>query len=141
MKNEAKKLRGIGLKVTPQRLAILKMIQGDRTHPSAEKIYSAMSKEYPGMSFATVYNTLSKLVEAGEIQELDIDPNKKRFDPYTPLHYHFYCKTCGEVYDVDYDVSLTPNIKKIAGHQIEAVQLTFKGICKNCTKEQKLTKK
>jgi Fur family peroxide stress response transcriptional regulator len=141
MKNEAKKLRGIGLKVTPQRLAILKMIQCDRTHPSAEKIYNTISREYPGISFATVYNTLSKLVEAGEIQELDIDPNKKRFDPYTPLHYHFYCKTCGKVYDVDYDISLTPNIKKIAGHQVEAIQLNFKGICKNCTKEQELMKK
>jgi Fur family peroxide stress response transcriptional regulator len=134
MQEEVKTLRNIGLKVTPQRLAILKMIKGDRTHPSAEKIYHEISKEYPGMSLATVYNTLSKLVEAGEIHELDIDPNKKRFDPYTPLHYHFYCKTCRKVYDVDYDISLTPNIKKIAGHQIEAVQLNFKGVCKDCTK-------
>ncbi len=141
MEEEVKTLRSIGLKVTPQRLAILQIIKGDRTHPSAEKIYSSISKKYPGMSFATVYNTLSKLVEAGEIQELDIDPNKKRFDPYTPLHYHFYCGSCGKVYDVDYDVSLIPNIKKIAGHQIEVIQLNFKGICKNCTKAQKLTKK
>ena len=141
MEEEVKTLKNIGLKVTPQRLAILQMIKGDRTHPSAEKVYSAISKEYPGMSFATVYNTLSKLAEAGEIQELDIDPKKKRFDPYTPLHYHFYCKTCGKVYDVDYDVSLTPKIKKIAGHQIEAIQLNFKGICRNCAKDQKLTKK
>jgi Fur family peroxide stress response transcriptional regulator len=135
MELEAKKLKKIGLKVTPQRLAILQMIQGDRTHPSAEKIYHEISKKYPSMSFATVYNTLTKLVEGGEIQELDIDPNKKRFDPYTQLHYHFYCKTCGKVYDVDYDTSLTPDIKRIAGHQIEAIQLNFKGICKNCAKE------
>jgi Fe2+ or Zn2+ uptake regulation protein len=72
---------------------------------------------------------------------LDIDPNKKRFDPYTPLHYHFYCKTCGKVYDVDYDISLAPDIKKIAGHHIEAIQLNFKGVCKTCTKERELTKK
>jgi Fur family peroxide stress response transcriptional regulator len=134
MDREAKKLKEIGLRVTPQRLAILEMIKGDRTHPSAEKIYHELAKKYPGMSFATVYNTLAKLVEAGQIQELDIDPNKKRFDPYTPLHYHFYCKTCGNVYDVDYDISLTPNIKKIAGHRIEDIQLNFKGVCKNCAK-------
>jgi Fur family peroxide stress response transcriptional regulator len=128
-------LKKIGLRVTPQRLAILEMMKGDRTHPSAEKIYHEISRKYPGMSFATVYNTLSRLVEAGQIQELDIDPNKKRFDPDTSLHYHFYCKTCGNVYDVDYDISLGPNIKKIAGHQIEAIQLNFKGVCRHCTKK------
>jgi Fur family peroxide stress response transcriptional regulator len=129
----AKKLKKIGLKVTPQRLAILQMIKGDRTHPSAEKIYHEILKKFPGISFATVYNTLARLVKVGEIQELDIDPNKKRFDPYTSLHYHFYCKTCGNVYDVDYDISLTPDIKKIAGHQVEAIQLNFKGVCKDCS--------
>jgi Fur family peroxide stress response transcriptional regulator len=134
MKLGAKKLKQIGLKVTPQRLAILEMIKGDRTHPSAEKIYHEILKKFPGVSFATVYNTLGRLVEVGEIQDLDIDPNKKRFDPYTPLHYHFYCKTCGKVYDVDYDTSLTPHVKKIAGHQVEAIQLNFKGVCKDCTK-------
>ena len=134
MESEAKKLKKIGLKVTPQRLAILQSIQGDRTHPSAEKIYHEISQKFPGISFATVYNTLAKLVEVGEIQELDIDPNKKRFDPYTSFHYHFYCKTCGKVYDVDFDVSLTPNIQKVAGHQVEAIQLNFKGVCKDCTK-------
>jgi Fur family peroxide stress response transcriptional regulator len=132
MESEAKRLKKIGLKVTPQRLAILQMIKGVRTHPSAERIYREISKKFPGISFATVYNTLAKLVEAGEIQQLDIDPDKKRFDPYTSLHYHFYCKTCGEVYDVDCAVPLTSNIKKIAGHRIEAIQLNFKGVCKNC---------
>jgi Fur family peroxide stress response transcriptional regulator len=128
------KLKEIGLRVTPQRQAILKLLKGNRTHPSAEDIYHEVLKQYPRISFATVYNTLSKLSEAGEVQELDIDPNKKRFDPYTPLHYHFYCKTCGKVYDVDYYISLTPNIKKIAGHHVEAIQLNFKGVCKDCTK-------
>ena len=134
MQDEAKKLKKIGLKVTPQRLAILRMISGDRTHPSAEKIYHEITKKFPGISFATVYNTLAKLVEVGEIQELDIDPSKKRFDPYTQLHYHFYCMTCGKIYDVDYDISLTPDIKKIAGHHVETIQLNFKGVCKDCTK-------
>ncbi len=132
MESQANKLKKIGLKVTPQRLAILEMIKGDRTHPSAEKVYHEISKKFPGISFATVYNTLAKLVKAGEIQELDIDPDKKRFDPCTMLHYHFYCKTCGNVYDVDYDSTLAPNIQKVAGHHVEAIQLNFKGVCKDC---------
>ncbi len=132
MKENIEKLRGRGLKVTPQRLAILEIFKRDRTHPSAEKIYKKISGKYPGMSFATVYNTLSKLVETGEIQELDIDPDKKRFDPYTPMHYHFYCKRCKKVYDIDYGGSFAPDIKKIRGHQIDSIQLNFKGVCEDC---------
>jgi Fur family peroxide stress response transcriptional regulator len=134
MESLAKTLKNIGLKVTPQRLAILQSIKGDRTHPSAEKIYHEISKKFPGISFATVYNTLARLVEIGEIQQLDIDPAKKRFDPYISPHYHFYCKICGKVYDLDYDASFAPDIKKIAGHHVETIQLSFKGVCKDCTK-------
>ena len=129
-------LRKIGLKITPQRQAILKLLKGNQTHPSAERIYSKILKKYPGISFATVYNTLSKLVEAGEIQGLDIDPNKKRFDPSTSLHYHFYCKVCGKVFDIVYDTSLPLNIKKIEGHQVDTIQLNLKGVCKDCRRKR-----
>ncbi len=129
------KLKRIGLKITPQRLGILNLLSGNQTHPSANQIFQEMFKEYPGISFATVYNTLSKLVEAGEIQELDIDPNKKRFDPSTSCHYHFYCKICGKVFDIVYEPPLPLNIKKIDGHQVEAIQLNLKGVCKGCRKK------
>ena len=126
-------LKEIGLKVTPQRRAILKLLQGNRLHPSAERIFFKISKEYPGMSFATVYNTLSKLVEAGKIQELDVDPDRKRFDPCVSPHCHFYCKVCGKVFDVVCDTSsLMVNTKKNNGHQIDGVQVNFKGVCKGC---------
>jgi len=130
------KLKEIGLKVTPQRQAILKLLEGNQTHPSAERIYSEILRQFPRISFATVYNTLSKLVEAGEIQELDIDPNKKRFDPCIKSHYHFYCKVCGKVFDLVYDAPLPLNIKKIDGHQVDAIQLNLKGVCKDCRRKR-----
>jgi Fur family peroxide stress response transcriptional regulator len=130
------KLKEIGLKVTPQRQAILKLLKGNQTHPSAERIYSEILKQYPRISFATVYNTLSKLVEAGEIQELDIDPNKKRFDPCITSHYHFFCKVCGKVFDIVYDSPLPLNMKKIDGHQVDVIQLNLKGVCKNCRRNR-----
>jgi Fur family peroxide stress response transcriptional regulator len=129
-----KKLRALGLKVTPQRLAILDILEGNRLHPSAEKIYRRIVGKYPGVSLATVYNTLSKLVEAGEIRELDIDPRKKRFDPDTSLHHHFFCRTCGAVYDVDPNIPFRADLKKIEGHQVEETQVNFKGLCKACSK-------
>ncbi len=128
-------LKRIGLKITPQRQAIFSLLKGNQTHPSAERIYSEISKKYRGLSFATVYNTLSKLVEAGEIQELDIDPDKKRFDPCITPHPHFFCKVCGEIFDFTYDPFFNLNVKKIGGHQIDSLQLNVKGVCKDCRKK------
>lgn len=135
-------LEEIGLKVTPQRQAILRLLAGNRTHPSAETIYHELVKKFPKISFATVYNTLSRLVEAEKIQELDIDPNKKRFDPYMAPHHHFYCKDCGNVFDLPYDVPLSTNLipmkkKTVDGHQVDAIQVNLKGVCKDCRKKRR----
>jgi len=127
-----KALRRLGLKVTPQRLSILKALEGDRTHPSAEAIYQKVSPQFPGMSFATVYNTLSALISAGKIHGLDIDPRQKRYDPCTEKHDHFFCKICRTVYDLDSTSPLASEIRKIDGHEVEDVQIQFKGICKTC---------
>jgi Fur family transcriptional regulator, peroxide stress response regulator len=130
-------LKEIGLKVTPQRQGILKLLKGNRTHPSAESLFQEMRKEYSGISFATVYSTLAKLAAAGKILELDIDPGKKRFDPSVVPHHHFYCKICGRVFDVAQAPSRHMNLdglntKELDGHRIDGVQLNFKGVCKDC---------
>lgn len=131
-------LKEINLKVTPQRQAILKLLGGNRSHPSADSIYSEVLKEYPSLSFATVYNTLSKLAQSGKIQELDIDPARKRFDPCAAPHSHFYCRACGNVFDVVFDdtfLASTKEMKTIEEHQVDAVQLNFKGLCENCMRK------
>ena len=129
-------LKELGLKVTPQRQAILKLLTGNTAHPSADGIYREILKEYPGVSFATVYNTLSKLAKTGKVQELDIDPHKKRFDPHTAPHCHFFCTVCGKVFDVASDAPFLgywAEGKIVDGHRVDAVQLNFKGVCKDCT--------
>jgi Fur family peroxide stress response transcriptional regulator len=136
--NTAARLADIGLKVTPQRRAILKYLEGNTSHPSADVIYRALLKEHPNLSFATVYNTVSKLVEKGEIRVLDIDPGKKRFDPCTDNHGHFYCTVCGNVFDVNLESHHLGNaipkaIKEMYGHEAETIQVSYRGICKNCT--------
>jgi Fur family peroxide stress response transcriptional regulator len=133
-------LKGIGLKVTPQRQGILKLLYGNHSHPSAESLYREIRKEYPRISFATVYKTLSSLAEAGKIQQLDIDPDKKRFDPCVVPHHHFYCKRCGRVFDLEQDSSRLMilyrlKLKSVDGHKVEGVQLNFKGVCKDCRRK------
>jgi len=126
------KYRGIGLKLTPQRLAILDYLDGNKRHPSAEEIYSAVSKKYPTMSFATVYNTLEVLRQRGGVLELTIDPGKKRFDPNTIPHHHLICVRCKSILDVhaDYELKVPENQRgdfEITGNHIE-----FYGMCPKC---------
>ena len=126
------KFKDIGLKLTPQRLAILDFLEGNTDHPSAEDIYKAVSVQYPTMSFATVYNTLDSLREKGYVLELTIDPAKKRFDPCTELHHHLICTSCKRVRDIhkEFVLDLPEQVKgdfSITGNHIE-----FYGICTAC---------
>ncbi len=125
-----------GFKVTPQRLAILRYLKENRVHPTAEKIYSEITKEYPAISLTTVYKTLASFVEAGMVKELDIDPHKMRFDICTEDHNHFHCRVCDNVYDVDCDGStITGDLNsstKIEGHKVDTVDIHLKGVCRYC---------
>ena len=136
MKKLQTDISNIGLKVTPQRIAILKHLREHRNHPTAEKVHNELIKEYPAISLTTVYNTLSRFVEAGMIKELDIDPNKMRFDTCTDPHDHFHCRVCDNVYDVVYDLSiLADNLKdkkNMDGHNIDTININVKGVCKYC---------
>ena len=93
-----------GLKVTPQRLAVLKYLRENRIHPTAEKVHSELVERIiRAISLTTVYKTLAKFVEEGLIKEVDIDPNKMRFDICIDDHDHFHCRACDNVYDVFFD--------------------------------------
>jgi Fur family peroxide stress response transcriptional regulator len=126
------KFKDIGLKLTPQRLAILGFLEGNLDHPSADDIYKAVSVQFPTMSFATVYNTLDALREKGYIIELTIDPAKKRFDPCTKMHHHLICTSCKRVQDIhaDFMLDLPEHVRgdfRITGNHIE-----FYGVCPVC---------
>lgn len=137
-----KKLRERGLRVTPQRQAMVEFLKENTTHPTAETIYHEMLKLFPRISFATVYKNLETLVETNYIQKLDIDPHRERFDPCITPHHHFYCKVCGGVFDVVYDGNDQPcmdllTIKSINGHQVDAIDINYKGVCKECREKLK----
>ncbi|MCC6346956.1 MAG: transcriptional repressor [Nitrospirales bacterium] len=130
------KFKETGLKLTPQRLAILDYLEGNAEHPSAEDVYRAVAKKFPTMSFATVYNTLEALRRRGSVLELTIDPGKKRFDPNTQPHHHLICLRCRRIVDIlgEYDLNLSDERKNdfdIIGNHIE-----FYGICPKCKRTE-----
>lgn len=126
------KYRNIGIKLTPQRMAVLEYLEGNKSHPSAEDIYRAVKKRYPMISLATVYNILETLKQKGLVQELNIDPYKKRFDPDTSPHHHLICTGCGKVIDISIDYS--PDISRLAieGFEVKRVHLELYGLCEDC---------
>lgn len=121
----------LGLKLTPQRLAILEFLENTREHPSAEDIYNALKERYPSISFATVYNTLEVLIEKGLVKELGLDSSKKRFDPHLHHHHHFICKKCGKIVDVErsFDVVIPEELREF---DVTEFQVVFTGICSAC---------
>ncbi len=121
----------LGLKITPQRLAIIEYLENNREHPSAEDIYNALKDRFPSMSFATVYNTLEVLMEKGLIKEIGIDSTKKRFDPVVKPHHHFICKKCGKIIDVERDFEITIPLE-LKDYDIVDFQVVFSGICPKC---------
>lgn len=124
--------RHLNIKLTPQRLAILNFLEGNKTHPSAEDIYKSVIKRFPTMSFATVYNTLEALKSIDNIKELKIDSSKKRYDPVTSNHHHFICEKCKKIVDIFKDFDITLPDELTSGFEVKSKSIEFQGICDNC---------
>ena len=131
-----KTLKDHSIKITSQRLEILKYLDGHHTHPNVEEIYSELKKKHPSLSRTTVYNSLEILKKNKIVQSLTISGSELRYDIEKGLHHHFICKKCGAILDI----SITcPNMDRTldGGHRVEEVQGYFKGICKNCQTTEK----
>lgn len=124
--------RKMRFKLTPQRLAIIDYLDGNKNHPSAEEIYREVSTRFPTMSFATVYNTLETLRQRGSLLELTIDPDKKRFDPNTEHHHHLICMKCRRIEDIHRDYDLPVPTAHRNGFEITGNHIEFYGRCPNC---------
>jgi Fur family peroxide stress response transcriptional regulator len=132
----ADKLRQTGLKLTPQRLAILGYLDGNTVHPSAEDIYRSVSRKYPTMSFATVYNTLDALKGRGRLIELAMDPGRRRFDPNAEPHSHLMCVRCRRIEDVHIDCVVELPDTSDKGYEVLGSSVEFYGICPACREKR-----
>ena len=133
------KYKDMGLRLTPQRIAILKYLDGNTSHPTADNIYRDVKQTYPTLSFATVYNTLQTLREHGEVMEVTKDPIRKHYDPNTSPHHHVICISCNDLWDVfvDYSDVLKLPSTIARGMKTVGVHVDFYGLCKNCQKEER----
>lgn len=135
----AEKLKELGVKLTPQRLALLGYLEGNKSHPSAFDIYKGLKKKHPSLSLATVYNTLDLLARNGLLLELPIVKDKINYDPDTSDHDHAYCAACGKIFDVFPDGGAAPAPAPrpalsgdLAGFKVESVRRVYYVTCGSC---------
>ena len=124
-------LRQAGLKATPQRLAVLRALAGDQTHPTAQDLYERLSTAFPSLSVATVYNTLAALTRVQRCRPLGLG-GPVRFDPNVVPHDHAVCERCGSIRDVPLPLPLAPPIAGAAGFRVERVERIYRGLCAEC---------
>src|SRR3954453_24163658 len=93
-----------GLRVTPQRQAIFRLLQGDLTHPTVEALFDRARTDMPTISLKTVYQTVHDLEALGEVRVLDLGTGSVRVDPNVEdYHHHLLCTVCGRVRDLPVD--------------------------------------
>ncbi|CAB4885973.1 unannotated protein [freshwater metagenome] len=133
--------RSLGLKVTPQRQLLFRLLHDNTSHPSAEALFDIASNQMPGISLRTVYQTLTDLALMGELQSFDFGNGAARFDPNTGAHHHLVCTACGEVADVYVDGadrlhlaggSGTDGPDGFDGFVVASTDIVFRGRCANC---------
>lgn len=122
-------------RITPQRLAILRLLAESSDHPSAGQIYQSLQEQYPTMSLATVYKTLVLLKEMGEVLELSVGDGEHRYDGHNPEpHPHVLCTRCGRILDLEPDLfqDMAHEVAQASGFRILSYRLDFYGVCPEC---------
>ena len=120
-----------------QREAILRVVKGTTSHPTADWVYEQVRREIPSVSLGTVYRNLNLLQREGEILELDFGNTLSRFDGNTWNHYHFRCEGCGRIFDVaePVDREIDKRVARKTGFKVSYHRLEFRGLCKDCQSE------
>ena len=126
--------RAHGRKITAQRQCIFRALEGDASHPSAERVYEKVRRDMPNVSLKTVYQTLNDLAELGAIAVLDVGTGSARFDPNVEtVHHHLVCRSCGKVRDMAAEVpGLTVSRRAAQGFAVDSAEVVFRGLCDEC---------
>lgn len=134
LKEALELLKGTGVRMTPQRHAILEYLVGSFSHPTADEIYKALEDKFPNMSVATVYNNLRVFKEIGLVKELTYGDASSRFDYVTSDHYHVICESCGKIVDFPYTrlEEVEQKAAEETGFLIRSHRLELYGVCPEC---------
>ncbi len=122
------------LGLTRQREVVLQVIRDSHDHLTANEVFGLAKTRLPSISFATVYNSLRFLKEAGHIAEIQFGNGASRFDRMTQRHDHAICTQCGKLVDIEMDhpKSLVERAARLSMFKPESLEFTLRGTCPEC---------
>ena len=120
--------------LTRQRRVVFDVVRSGDHHPTAAEVFEAARQSLPGISFATVYNSLRYLRDQGLVREIAFGNGASRYDRETDRHDHALCSACGKLVDFDLPgtVALTGAAARASHFRAESVHLTLVGLCPKC---------
>lgn len=126
------KLKDAGLRVTPQRHAILEAVYTLGNHPSAEQVIDYIRVNHPGIATGTVYNVLDVLVDSRLVKRVKTDKDAMRYDAIMNRHHHIYCAETDRIedyFDEELDDILQTYFRKknLQNFEIQDIILQIKG--------------
>ena len=119
---------------TLQRHIILDALKKLNTHPAIDEICAEIHQEHPKISKTTVYRNLRRLADNGTINRVSLPDGLERYDVRTDRHYHYKCKNCGRIIDVDIDYidGINDTVQVKYGLQVDGHDVIFSGVCHKC---------
>ncbi len=133
------RLRENGHRLTPQRLAVIKILVNNREHLTAEQVHARVQADFPMTSLATIYKTITTLKDMGEVLELSFGNQGNRYDGNDPQpHPHLICVKCKRIIDPEIPAleELSQDLVRMTGYQVLSHRLDFFGICPQCQQEE-----
>ena len=128
------RLRSAGLRLTPQRRAVVEALLGDTSHPTVDELAERVRSATPGVSLSTVYKVLHELAGLGLVRAVEL-PGAMRFDADSGDHIHVACESCGQIVDTplpDEIARLLAETAATAGTEVLRVDIVVRGKCKVC---------
>ncbi|CAN5767347.1 Fur family transcriptional regulator [soil metagenome] len=131
---EVKAIEELGL--TRQREVVLRVIRDAHDHLTANEVFSTAKELLPTISFATVYNSLRFLKDAGHIAEIQFGNGASRFDRMTSRHDHAICTECGKLADIEMEhpAELVKQAARKSKFKPQSLEFTLRGLCPDCVK-------
>jgi Fur family transcriptional regulator, peroxide stress response regulator len=126
-----------GLRVTPQRLAVLRVLMRSHDHPAPEAVFQRVRDDLPSVSLGTVYKVLASLEAAGLASRVGVPGDANRYDANLAPHHHLICTGCGDVADLEHP-GLAPVLpRQLGGFVPREARVQIFGLCAGCKPRKK----